>query len=77
MAARDGEVSARRAARLLEVHERTVRAWCRAGRFRKNTTRVDAAGRYWILRSEVEAVMREAARISKEHAEAYERRRSG
>lgn len=57
MPARHGEISPRRAAKLLEVNPVTVRRWC----FRAlngetvvvSAVRRDAAGRYWLSKAEV------------------------
>jgi predicted site-specific integrase-resolvase len=47
-----GEISARRAARVLEVHERTVRRWCRDHRL--ETGRRDGlTNRYYVQEEEV------------------------
>jgi len=52
MAKQIGEITARRAALLLEVHERTARRWCRVGRF--VTARHDhVVNRYYVTKLEV------------------------
>jgi predicted site-specific integrase-resolvase len=75
MQPRAGEISARRAARMLGIHVRTVRAWCRAGRL--ETARIDMTGHYWVLRQEIEALMRAAEAAAFERVRAYRAKRSG
>lgn len=49
---RPGEVSARGAAKVLKVHERTVRRWCKSGRLA--TARHDGlTNRYFVAETEV------------------------
>lgn len=52
MVAREGEITARQAAKVLGVHARTVRRWCREGRFEHS--RVTPSGRFYLSREEVE-----------------------
>lgn len=77
MARRDGELSIREAARLLEVHEDTVRAWCRAavasaspslaGRLR-GAVRRDAVGYYWVQKQRIEELADQVERGLGEYA---------
>jgi transposase len=57
MPRRQGEISPRQAARMLEVHTKTVRGWCRRVRTGQpskiRVVRLDAGGRYWLRRSEI------------------------
>ena len=57
MAPRRGEISARRAAAILECDARTVRRWVKLVVERRPapiaTGRIDVVGRYWVLRSEI------------------------
>jgi hypothetical protein len=64
MAAREGEIRASRAARLVGCHVRTIREWVRRavdddphklpGRLAHG--RIDAVGRYWVRKVEIMAI---------------------
>ena len=49
---RVGEITARRAAHILDVHERTARRWCKSNKF--ETARHDIiVNRYYVTKLEV------------------------
>lgn len=52
MAKQVGEITARHAAKMLKVHERTARRWCKTQRF--TTARHDRiVNRYYVKKAEV------------------------
>lgn len=72
---RPGEISARQAARRLGCHEKTLRAWCKSGRL--ETGRKDVVGHYWVSRSEIEALVKQADEDSRERVTRYREAKSG
>jgi len=56
MPGRPGEISSRKAARMLERSEKTVRKWCRDPASPLESSRKDRAGRWWLCRDEVAAI---------------------
>jgi hypothetical protein len=66
MPARKDEISASEAARLLEIHERTVRRWVRGllleGKSRLRYGRIDVVGRYWVRKSDIWEIVKKKTR---------------